>query len=337
MALHKRFKKEKETIANTGFGTNAGVYGGRLLNKDGRPNIRKRGIGILERFSWFHSMLSISRWRFFIIILFFYVVVNLLFTFTYYLIGVHHLAGLETHSESEKFMEAFFFSTQTFTTVGYGRIAPTGFLMNAVASFQALIGLLSFAVATGLMYGRFSRPRAYLKFSDHALIAPYKDGTALMIRLSPFKNTVLTDAEAKLTALIINEENGVMANQFYRLDLELPAVNTLTLSWTLVHNITEDSPLFGLTKEDFANIKGEIIVFFKAFDDLFSNTVVARSSYTLSEVIYGAKFLPMFHRDNEVNTTILDLSKLNLYEEKELPDPVKELMEEKTGETETTE
>ena len=323
MPFSKKIETEKAKTANTGFGINAANYGGRLLNQDGTPNIEKRGIGFFARVSWFHSMLSISGWRFFLIILFFYIFVNLLFTLVYYFIGVEHLVGLKTTSESEKLMEAFFFSTQTYTTVGYGRISPTGFLMNAVSSFHALIGLLSFAVATGLMYGRFSRPKAFIKFAENAVIAPYKEISALMIRLAPFKNTTLTDAQAKMTLVIMTDEkDGSTTNQFFTLDLELSSINTLTLSWTVVHPITAESPLYDFTKEDFSNTKGEIIVFVKAFDDMFSNTVISRTSFTFQEILYGHKFLPMFHRDNEKDTTVLDLDKLNEMEAASLPAPI---------------
>ena len=319
MSFSKKIKNDVTATTNTGFGTNASSYGGRLLNVDGTPNIQKRGIGFFERFSWFHSMLSISTWRFFLIILFFYISVNLIFTLIYYAIGVEHLNGLHTDTEAQKFMEAFFFSTQTYTTVGYGRVSPSGFAMNAVSSFQALIGLLSFAVATGLMYGRFSRPKAYLKFSSIATISPYKEISALMVRVAPYKNTTLTDAEAKITIVLITEDEGKTVNRFFNLDLELKTINAFTLSWTIVHPITAESPLHGFTKEDFTNLKGEIIVYIKAFDDMFSNTVISRTSYTFDEINYGVKFIPMFHRDNEKNTTILDLDKLNFVEPAILP------------------
>ena len=320
MALYKQIETEQAKTENTGFGSNASSYGGRFINHDGTPNIEKKGIGFFARVSWFHSMLSISGWRFFLIILFFYIFVNLLFTLVYYFIGVEHLDGLKTSSESEKLMEAFFFSTQTYTTVGYGRISPSGFFMNAVSSFHALIGLLSFAVATGLMYGRFSLPKAFIKFAKNAVIAPYKEGSALMIRLTPYKNTTLTDAETKFTLVIMSDEQGKTSNQFFTLSLELRAINALTLSWTVVHQITQESPLYNFTKEDFSNSKGEIIVFVKAFDDKFSNTVIARTSYTFQEIIYGSKYVPMFYRDNEKDTTILDLDKLSVTEPAKLPD-----------------
>ena len=317
MAFKDRLNKNMATTANTGFGINASNYGGRLLNKDGTPNIRKKGIGLLERFSWFHGMLALSRWKFFLVILVSFISINFLFTIIYYIAGTAHLAGMNSYSTVERFSEAFFFSTQTFTTVGYGRLSPVGFTMSAIAAFEALIGLMSFALITGLLYGRFSRPKAFLKFTANALIAPYREITGLMIRLAPFKNTTLTEAEAKLTVVMIIDENGKPANRFYNLDLELPAINSLTLSWTLVHPITEDSPIYNFTKEDFENASGEIIVYIKAFDDMFSNTVISRTSYTFDEIIFGAKFIPMFHREG--NTTVLDLDKLNDFESVALP------------------
>ncbi|MEJ7611028.1 MAG: ion channel [Ferruginibacter sp.] len=319
MGFSKKIRPDAVTTANTGFGNNASNYGGRLVNKDGTPNIEKTGLGPFERISWFHSMLSIPRWRFFVIVLFFYVGVNLLFTLIYYFIGVEKLSGLNVVSEREKFTEAFFFSTQTFTTVGYGRISPTGFAMNAVSSFQALIGLLSFAVATGLMYGRFSRPKSFLRFGSNAIIAPYKDMTGLMIRVAPYKNTTLSDAEAILTMVIISEDHGKLSNKFYTLPLELRTISSFTLSWTLVHPIDESSPLYGFTKEDFANIKGEIMIYIKAFDDMFSNTVISRTSYTMDEVAYGVKFTPMFYRDDIKHTTMLDMNKLSAFEDAPMP------------------
>lgn len=313
MGFLKKINTSARTASNTGFGDNASSYGGRFLNKNGEANIHKTGIGFFERYSWFHSMLAMRWSKFFMIVVVFYILINLFFAVIYYLLGVENLAGMSTNSEAEKFVEAFFFSTQTFTTVGYGRISPTGFATSAIAAVQALIGLLSFAVATGLMYGRFSKPTAFLKFSDNAVIAPYRGITALMMRVAPFKNTTLTDAEARLTLGMMIEENGKVSNRFFPLEMELDKVNALTLSWTLVHPITESSPLYGFSKEDFMNNKGEIIVFIKAFDDMFSNTVVKRSSYTFNEIIHGAAFNPMYHRNENNNSTILELNKLNEY------------------------
>ena len=313
MSLLRKLNTKAKTEINTGFGTNTADYGGRFVNKNGQANIEKRGVNFLESISWYHSMLAMPRWKFFVLIFAFYILVNFVFACIYYFVGVEHLSGMNTGSNLEKFAEAFFFSAQTFTTVGYGRISPSGFLTSAIASFEALIGLLSFALATGLLYGRFSKPTAYLKFSGNAIIAPFKDITALMLRTAPFKNTALTDAEAKLTLGMTVEENGKPVNRFFPLELEYSKVNALTLSWTIVHPITEESPLYKFSKEDFENTKGEVLIFVKAFDDMFSNTVVARSSYTFKEVVYGAKFIPMYHRNDDADATILDIGKINSF------------------------
>ena len=315
MAFLKKINSKAEAVINSGFGTSNSSYGGRFVNKDGMPNVEKKGLSFLERTSWFHTLLQMSVTRFFIIILLFYILINLLFAFIYLAIGVEHLGGMYATTLLEKFGEAYFFSAQTFTTVGYGRINPTGFITSAVAALEALVGLLSFAIATGLLYGRFSKPQAFLRFSKNALLAPYKDGLAIMLRVVPFKNINLTDAEAKLSVVLLLEENGKVANKFFLLDLEYTQVNSLTLSWTIVHPITENSPFYKFSMGDFKNISGEILVFVKAFDDMFSNTVVARSSYTLNEIVLGAKFNPMYYRSEDSHKTILDISKLNSYDE----------------------
>jgi inward rectifier potassium channel len=312
MPLLKKINAKAKAFRSSGFGINTGSYGGRFINKNGKANVEKRGMHVLHRTSWYHTLIDMSSWKFMLILLTFYVGINFVFALIYYAIGIEHLNGIDlSGSQWVQFGQAYFFSAQTFTTVGYGHISPSGFTTSAISAAEALIGLLSFAIVTGLFFGRFSKPVAFLKFSHNAVIAPYGDITALMIRTTPFKNTHFTDAEAKITLGISIEENGQMKNKFYSLDLELEKINLLTLSWTLVHPITEDSPLYQFTKEDFANSNGEILVFIKTFDDMFSNTVAIRTSYTFEEVVYGAKFIPMYTRSSDNSKTILHLDKLN--------------------------
>ncbi len=314
MSLRKKINSKAHAVKNTGFGTNASSYGGRFVTKSGNANVRKTGIGFFESISWFHTMLTIPRWKFFFIVFAFYFLVNFVFASIYYLVGVEHLNGITALTALDKFGQAFFFSIQTFTTVGYGHISPSGFMTSFVASIEALFGLLSFAIATGLFYGRFSKPKAHIIFSENAIIAPFQGGSALMLRLSPYKNANLTDAEAKMTLGLHIEEDGKMINKFYSLDLELEKVNSLTLSWTLVHPITENSPFYNMTENDIKTTLGEVIIFLKVFDDMYSTTVVKRASYTFDEIVYGAKFLPMFTRSSDNNKTLLHIDKLNLFE-----------------------
>lgn len=314
MAILKKINGKAKADDNTGFGTNAQSYGGRFLNKDGSANIEKRGMNFLSRISWYHTMISLPTWKFLLILLGFYIAVNFAFASIYFAIGIEYLSGIDTSgSEIVKFGKAYFFSAQTFTTVGYGHISPNGFLTSALSAVEALVGLLSFAIATGLFFGRFSRPIAFLKFSHNAIIAPYKDGTALMVRLAPYKNTNFTDAEAKITLGMVVEEDGKMVNKFYTLDLELHKINALTLSWTLVHPIVESSPFYNFSETDYKAIEGEIMVFVKTFDDMFCTTVAASTSYVFDEIVYGAKFDVMYFENNANTLTIIDLDKLNSF------------------------
>jgi inward rectifier potassium channel len=319
MAILKRLRNLNPEI-NTGFGTNSSSTGGRFINKDGQPNVIKKGVGLLERHSWYHTMLAMKAGKFLLLIFVIYISINLVFAGIYYMIGTDHLTIARDSSPLHKFSEVFFFSAQTFTTVGYGRIAPVGFAASTVSTFEAFLGLLSFAIATGLFYGRFARPKAFLKFSNNALIAPFKDGTALMFRLAPYKNNALSEVEVKLTLGVTTEENGKLFDKFYNLELEFAKINGLALSWTIVHPIDDKSPFYGLSKEDIANTDMEIIVFIKGFDQVFSNNVITRTSYVSSEIVWGAKFKMMYHPSEDRNKTILDVSKLNEYEKMPLPE-----------------
>jgi len=319
MALFNRLNIKSKSLVNTGFGTNASNYGGRFINKDGSANVHKKGIGGLDHISWYHTMLELPSWNFLTILLLFYILINFVFALLYFAIGIEHLNGIETSDSLwVQFGQAYFFSAQTFTTVGYGHISPSGFYTSALSSAEALMGLLSFAIATGLFYGRFSKPTLFLKFSQNAIIAPFKEGKALMFRLTPYKNANYIDAEANVTIGMQIEDEGVMVNRFFLLDLEYQKINSLVLSWTLVHPITEDSPLFGINEADFKTIIGEVMVNIKAFDTMFSTTVAAKTSYTFKEIQYGVKFKPMYFSNDTHNATVLDLSLLNSFEKVDL-------------------
>ena len=315
MDFFKKINTKAKADENTGFGTNSSNYGGRFINKDGSANIQRRGLSFFERTSWYHTLIEMPKLKFFAIIVGFYIIINFIFACLYYLVGLEFLSGIDPNGTPlEQFGKAYFFSAQTFTTVGYGHISPNGFLSSLLSASEALIGLLSFAIATGLFFGRFSKPKAFLKFSHNILVAPYKGGKALMLRTTPYKNTNFTDADAKITLGMQLEENGKTVNKFYQLELEMNRINTLTLSWTLVHPITEDSPLYGFSKEDFASVEGEFLVFIKTFDEMFSTTVAAKTSYTFDELVYGAKFQMMYAENQDNTKTILDLDKLNVFD-----------------------
>ena len=191
---------------------------------------------------------------------------------------------------------------------------PVGDAVNMVAAIEAMTGFLSFAVATGLIYGRFAKPRPHIAFSDHALIAPYKDRSGLMFRIASYKdNHNLTDVEIKVNLALQVAENGVMTYKFYPLDLERSKVDTLMMNWTVVHPIDEGSPLLGLVEEDYKSSDVEAYVQVRGYDDVYSTVVIQRTSYRYDEIIFDAKFEAMFHESEDGKTTILELDKLSKY------------------------
>jgi inward rectifier potassium channel len=240
---------------------------------------------------------------------------NILFTILYYIVGIEHLKVIVPTSTFDEISKVFFFSVQTFTTVGYGHISPNNFATSAVSSIEAFTGLLFFALATGLLYGRFSKPNAYIKFSKNAIIAPYNEIKALMFRLVPYKNNHLTEAEVKLNIAMVEDVQGKKRTEFFTPKLEIEKINSLVLSWTIVHPIDEESPLYRLSYEDIVNKKIEVLVFVKAFDDTFSSTVIARTSYLYNEIKWGYKFTPMYQRSENQSSTIIEIDKLNAMQE----------------------
>ncbi len=308
----KKVNPRLKTNNDTGFGTNANNYGGRFINKDGTFNLRREGSTFFNRFSVYQRMLNLPLWKFISVILIFYFLINLLFACTYLLIGNEQLQGLVSATEWARFKEVFYFSTQTFTTVGYGRINPMGDGANLVASLEALTGFLSFAIATGLIYGRFAKPKSYLAFSELALISPYRGISGLMFRFVTYKdNHTLTNVEIKVNIALQAEENGQSSYKFYDLTLERYKVENLPMNWTVVHAIDENSPLNGFTETDLAAADVELYVLVTAFDEVYSCQVLQRTSYTYGEMKFNAKFVPMYRESEDGMTTVLELHKLN--------------------------
>ena len=317
MALSKQKIDPSLKMNNdTGFGTNAANYGGRFINRDGTFNLRKEGVPFLNRFSIYHTMLNMPMWKFIGLIVITYLSINLIYAFIYLMVGIDQLQGVVATTYWGKFKEAFFFSTETFTTVGYGRVNPLGDGANLVAAIEAMSGFLSFSLATGLMFGRFSRPKSFLVFSDFALISPYQDKTALMFRFAPYKdNHTLTDVQIRVNVGIKVQMDGMAEYRYYDLTLERSKVESLPMNWTVVHPIDDKSPFLGFTKEDMEASDVELYVLIRGFDDVYSNVVQQRTSYTYDEIIFNGKFVPMYRESLDGRTTILELHKLNAYEQ----------------------
>ncbi len=319
MAKNRSINPFSKVNDDTGFG-NRDNYGGRFINRDGTFNIRKEGQGFWQGFSLFQSMLNLPLWKFALFIFLFFISINIFFTGIYLALGVDQFVGMISNNRWSEIKEIYFFSTETFTTVGYGRVNPIGDGANFVASIEAMCGFISFAVVTGLIYGRFAKPKSFLVFSDHAVIASYKGGTGFMFRFASYKdNHTLTDLDIRVNAALLHQENGQSVYKFYDLALERSKVDSLPMNWTVVHPIDDKSPLKGFTAEDIKAADLEVYVLVRGFDDVFSNFVLRRTSYTYNEIQFNRKFVPMYRESEDGKTTILELHKLN---EHQVVDPV---------------
>jgi inward rectifier potassium channel len=281
----------------------------RIINRDGKFNVRRRG-ATLRDIHPYQFMVNV-RWPAFVLLVFSaYGFANLIFALIYLGIGIEHLRGAEAATALERFETAFFFSAQTLTTLGYGRLSPDGWWANIFATCEALLGLMGFAIVTGLVFGRFSRPAARLAFSDRMVVAPYQSGSSLQFRVANRRDTNLMELEARvLIATVESSENG-MRRMYRPLTLERPGVQFMPLSWTLVHPIDESSPLAGKTAADLERLQAEFMILIKAFDDTFFQTVHVRYSYRHDEVVWDARFLPAFEPGDD-GKMVLDLHRLS--------------------------
>lgn len=285
----------------------------RVINKDGSFNVLRKGRVLPFRDIYLY-LVNMSWRRLFFTIFSFYMAINAIFALTYLIIGIENLSNYPDSHIIDEFFHAFFFSVQTFTTVGYGATSPIGWMTNMIASVEAMLGLISFAFATGLLYGRFSRPNAKFMFSDNMLISPYNKTNALMFRVANERSNVLMEVE--ISVLIAFRDHSMKDNyskKYYKLKLERDSLHFLPLAWTIVHPIDSDSPFYGKTTKELKSIPFEILVHMKAFDDTFSNNVHRRFSYVSeNDLVVGAKFEKPFHA-NEHGDIILDLDLMSSF------------------------
>ncbi len=299
-----------DEIKDSGFSSAYKRKTKRIVNSDGSYNIIRKGARIKWRDAY--KYLTEKSWSSFFGVLFFaYVILNLIFTCLYWCIGTEHISGIDPENGST-FLQAYYFSVQTFTTVGYGVMSPTGWAAQMLSSIEAFVGFLSFSLATGLLYGRFSKPNSKLIFSSNAIIAPYKDEmTSLQFKIVNSRDNVLLDVKVRM--LLIKDKitkSGDIRKQYFQLPLEISELGLLPLSWTVVHPINSSSPLYGLKESEIINTNTEILVLISGFDEVFSQTINARRSYHNDEILWGKKFDQIFSPDDDGNI-VIDLNRIN--------------------------
>lgn len=298
--------KPTASANDLGLGDQIMTGGGRLINKDGSFNIVREGTTV---WTIYQNLVEMSWPRFLGLVTLYYGLVNALFATLFWLMGPEALSGMAAKSSLGQFTHAFFFSVQTFTTVGYGGITPQTFGADLLASFDAFIGLLAFALATGILFARFAKPQAKIRFSKNAIITPYGDISSLQFRIVNLRSNKIINLKAEVTMTWLEAGPNRKIRRFQQLPLERDSVNLFPLNWTLVHPITADSPLYKKTTNEIKKLAIEIIVLIQGFDETFSQSVHVNSSYTCAEMLSDCKFAPMYFAKE--GTTVLDLDLLD--------------------------
>lgn len=307
--MDKQRKYKQYESQDPGLGTAYQKSVKRILNEDGSYNIKRIGtIRMLKDF--YKYLVDLNAWKFGFFLVGSFLVANLFFAGIYCWIGTEHLHGINPNQN--EFVAAYYFSAQTFTTVGYGAIAPVGNLTSFVAAMEAFVGLIAFAIATGLIYGRFSRPSTKIAFSHNVIITPHKDQMALMFKIVNQRNSVLLNTKVHVNLSLVDEdsESAMLKRQYYTLPLEVDFVRYFPLTWTLVHVINEDSPLYDLTLTEIKGKLAELLIIIEAFDETYSQIVIRKHSYAEHQWATGVKFKKNFSAD-DTGTIILNINEIS--------------------------
>jgi inward rectifier potassium channel len=260
--------------------------------------------------SFFHWLLSISWPRFLGFITGLYVAVNGVFALAYLLCGPNSLQSTGSFL-GQPFYRAFFFSVDTFATIGYGNIVPIGVAANILVTIEALLNILGIALATGVIFSRFSRPSARILYSRNALVAPYRGKTALEFRIANARTNQLIEVQIQVILTKMENRDGLTVRKFYDLSLERQRVVFFALSWTVVHPIDPTSPMWGLNQQDLLSADAEILILLTGTDETLSQVVHSRSSYKADEIVWGAKFANMFVRSEANGIVGMNLNQIH--------------------------
>ncbi len=290
----------------------------RAMNQDGSFNVDRFGAPKWEALNVYHALLTIPWWKFLSLVVLAYLFLNSLFALGYILCGPGSISGVNESTFGIRFLESFFFSVQTLVTIGYGKMTPEGIPANVLVAVEALTGLLGLALATGLLFARFSRPIAHLRFSKNAVIAPFQGGRAIMFRLANGSTNELAEVRARVTLLRLEEKNGQIVRKFHQLNLERDRVGFLPIQWVVVHPIDSESPFYGQSEAEFLKSEPEVLVLISVTDETFMQTVHTRYSYRFEEMVWGVKFRDIYETSPEGRTR-LDVRRLDEFDAIELP------------------
>jgi inward rectifier potassium channel len=283
----------------------------RLLNRNGTFNVQTRGRG-LHAFLAYSNLVSTTWSRFFLFVAILYLALNGFFAVAYVACGPGGLVNTLDTGIHSPFLKAFFFSIHTSATIGYGSVVPVGLPTNTLVALESVVSLLGLAVVTGLVFARFSRPVADILFSQNAVMSWAGNLRAFQFRIINSRNNQIIDLHVRLlVSRFENNASGTAVRRYYALPLERESVVFFPLSWTVVHVIDQQSPLYGVTEEELCSSGAEFLILLTGMDETFSQVVNARSSYRASEIIWDAKFTDIFIYDPEGRMAGVDMKRFH--------------------------
>ena len=253
--------------------------------------------------SWgdlYHYLLTITWKQFFCLTIFIYLTINVFFALAYLI----ERNGIE-NARPGSFIDAFSFSVQTMATIGYGAMYPSSIYTHFLVSIEVFIGLLGVAMATGLMFARFSKPTARILFSKVATISSYNGVPTLMFRTANQRNNFIVEAQVQANFLHpeISQE-GEKLRRFYPLNLLRSQTPIFAYSWMIMHPIDEKSPLYGLAPQDLSKSNSQIIVVISGLDETVSQTVHSRYTYKGEDIYWNARFVDVLSWNDAGNPLI---------------------------------
>ncbi len=280
----------------------------RIINRDGSYNIIRKG-GVTGLKDSYKTLVNISWPKFIGLAFVYYLIVNCFFALIYLLVGLDEVQGVS--SGYSDFLNAFFLSIHTFSSVGFGTIAPTGLWANVVTTIEAFVGFISIAMITGLLYGRFSMPKSKIRFSKNIILTKHNDQDAVMFKLVNRRNEMLLNSSINVM-FTIDQKSREFAFQknYHRLKLEVDSILFFPLSWTIVHIIDDNSPLKDVNLQEMIGRNGEFIIVIECFDQTHQQTIMETHSYGSEDWVEGVKFKRNFSA-NEEGRIVLHINELD--------------------------
>lgn len=243
----------------------------------------------------YYLLLTVPWWGFLLITTLSYIGINALFAVIYLLGG-----DCIDNATPGSFGDAFFFSVQTLTSIGYGSMSPSTFYADAMVTIEALVGTTGIALMTGLAFTKFSQPTAKVIFSRVAVISDYNNVPTLMLRTGNKRHNQIIQAEMRL--YLMRDEVSAEGNymrRFHQLKLVRKETPRFTLSWTVMHQIDETSPLYGATAESLAKTRTMLVVSFSGIDETVAQSIHAPYSYAANQILWGQSFVDIIQRSPE--------------------------------------